>query len=113
MRMPFEASCVVTAQPVADPHGTVYLEVDSPLHGYVKHAYHAYRDHPDSDLVVFFFFCTPFRVLPVLCRPCIHEMRSDLQTFRLITRELWRVAIGGLYTLRSSGMEPRVDFMRN
>ena len=38
--------------------------------------------------------CTPFRVLPVLCHLCIHEMRSDLQIFRLFTRELWRVAIG-------------------
>ena len=40
------------------------------------------------------FFCTPFRVLHVLCRPCTHEMRSDLQTFHLITRKLLRVAIG-------------------
>ena len=28
----FEASFVVAAQPVADPRGTVYLEVDSLLH---------------------------------------------------------------------------------
>ena len=39
------------------------------------------------------YFCTPFRVLPVLCRPCIREMKSDLQTFRLITHELWRVTM--------------------
>ena len=39
-------------------------------------------------------FCTPFRVLPVLCRPCIREVGSDLQTFRLTTRKLLRVTIG-------------------
>ena len=44
-------------------------------------------------------FCTPFRVPLVLCRSCLYEMRSDLQTFRLITRELWRAAICVCYKL--------------
>ena len=89
----FEASFVVAAQPVADPCGTAYLEVGSLLHGHVKHAYHADGNYSGSNLVVILLFVRFFRVLPVLCRPCIREMRSDLQTFRLITRELWRVAI--------------------
>ena len=38
-------------------------------------------------------FCTPFRVLLVSCHPCTYEIRSNLQTFRLITHELLRVAI--------------------
>ena len=43
----------------------------------------------------FFPFCTPFRVLPVLCRSCLREMRSDLQTFRLVwcLLKLFRVSI--------------------
>ena len=38
-------------------------------------------------------FCTPFQVLPVLCRLCIHEMRSDPRTFRLIAHGFLRVVI--------------------
>ena len=49
-------------------------------------------------------FCTPFRVFPVLCHPCTHDMRSDLQTFRLITRELWRVVIGYSQNLIFDGL---------
>ena len=49
----FKASFVVTAQPAADPRGTVCLEVGSPLHGHVKHAYHADGNHSDPNLVNF------------------------------------------------------------
>ena len=83
---------VVAAQPFADPCGAAYLDAGSFFYGHVAHAHHADGNHSGSEPCD--TFCTPFRVLPVLCRPCIPEMRSDLQTFRLITRELWRVAIG-------------------
>ena len=51
----FEASFVVTAQPVADPRGTVHLEVGNLLHGHVKYVYHADGNHFGSDLVVLLF----------------------------------------------------------
>ena len=86
----FKASFVVTEQPVTDPHWALHQNVGSIIHGHVAHASHAYRNHSGPNLESFY---TPFRVPPVLCRSCIRKMRSDLQTFRLITRELWRVAI--------------------
>ena len=58
----FQASFVVAAQPVADPRGTVYLEVGSLIHGHVKHAYHADGNHSGSDLVVFFLFARLFEL---------------------------------------------------
>lgn len=50
----FEAF-VIAAQLVADPRGTVYLEVSSLLHRHVEHAYHADGNHSGSDLVVLLF----------------------------------------------------------
>ena len=74
--MPFEASFVVAAQPVVDPRGAAYLEVDSLLHGHVAHAYHADGNHSSSNLVN--LFARLFEFLPFYV---VHEMRSDLQTF--------------------------------
>ena len=59
-----ETSFVVTAQSVADPHGIVYLEVGSLLHGHVKHTYHADGNHSGSNLVVLFFFAHLFEFFP-------------------------------------------------
>ena len=51
--MPFEASFVVAAQPVANPRGTAYLEAGSTLHEHVKHPHHADGNHSGPNLVVF------------------------------------------------------------
>ena len=59
-----ETSFVVTAQSVADPHGTVYLEVGSLLHRHVEHAYHADGNHSGSNLVNLFFFARLFEFFP-------------------------------------------------
>ena len=93
----FQTSVVITAQPVANPDGAPYQIVGCLPHGHVAHANHVYRDHPDSYLVIFFLFCTLFRVLPVWCRPCLTEREPDLETLgsvRVSVQELWRVSIG-------------------
>ena len=87
----FKASFVVTAQPVAGPRGTVYQDAGSLIHGHVKHTHHANGDHPSPNLVNLFarlFEIFPFNVVHVIIK-----IRSDLQTFRLFTHELWRVTI--------------------
>ena len=89
----FQASFVVTAQPVTDPRGTVYQDAGSLIRGHVKHLHHADGDHPSPNLES---FCTSFRVLPIWCRSCLHEMRSDLQTFQLVmvsAQKFFRVSI--------------------
>ena len=85
----FKASFVVAAQPVTNPRGTVYQDTGSLIHEHVKHPHHADGNHSGSDLVN--LFARRFEFFPFYV---VHAMRSDLQTFRLITHELWRVAIG-------------------
>ena len=58
----FQAFFVVTAQSVADPRGTAYLDAGSFFYGHVAHAHHAYRDHPGSNLVN--LFARLFKFLP-------------------------------------------------
>ena len=69
----FEASFVVAAQPVADPRGTVYLEVGSLLHEHVKHTHHADGNHSGPNPVILSLFARlfelfPFSVVQVLLR---------------------------------------------
>ena len=50
-------SVVVTAQLVADPHGTVYRDVSSLIYGHVKHTHHVDGDYSGPNFVIFFFLC--------------------------------------------------------
>ena len=52
---------VVMERPVTDSGWTPCLDVGSLVHGHVAHANHAYRDHPDSDPVIFFFSVRLFK----------------------------------------------------
>ena len=79
----FEASFVVTAQPVTDPRGTPYQDVSSLFHGHVAHENHAYRDHPGSSLVVFarLFEFFPFYVVHASVRwDLIYKLFDYLHT---------------------------------
>ena len=67
----FKTSFVVAAQLVVDLRWTAYLEANSLPHGHVKHADHAYRDHPGQYPVNPFtrlFEIFPFSVVHVSLR---------------------------------------------
>ena len=80
----FQASFVVAAQPAADPGGTTHQDANSLIHGHVKHADHAYRDHPGSNLVNLFarlFEFFPFYVVHVSLRlDLIYKLFDYLHT---------------------------------
>ncbi len=88
----FQASFVVTAQPVTDPRGTVYQDAPRTCQAHAPCGRRLFWSVPFDPSP----FCTPFRVPPVLCCSCLREMRSDLQTFRLVmvsAQKLFRVSI--------------------
>ena len=60
----FQASVVVTVQPVADPVGAPYQIVGSLLRGHVEHANHAYGNHSGPDLVILFLFVRLYEFFP-------------------------------------------------